>query len=245
MSSYFSTFYYSDFYITSTHTHSFVQSYTTQRWAFIQHPMKQLIVFSHPFVMTSSELCGNRDPLMTKTVNHLSRFAQAQNSRRENKQPKRDGTKPGLASRWQRDGRAPTQRIELRDIEMAGGFWTHTHHCVGQHDVQTLDSPEDLYVHSVTHTSLRRNAWKVWWGLRSGGVNESGEGEEGPGERSGEETRGPCLYDHKWREQTPAVTCLCQPYSQLVCRGACVCMSLCDPCLATTGFNYAANFDPL
>lgn len=34
-------------------------------------------------------------------------------------------------------------------------------------------------------------------------------------ERRGD-SKGLCVYDHKWREQTPAVTCLCQPYSQLV-----------------------------
>ena len=41
--------------------------------------------------------------------------------------------------------------VGLSDMEMAVRFG-HTQHCVGQHTLQTLDSPKDLYVHSVTHT---------------------------------------------------------------------------------------------
>lgn len=40
--------------------------------------------------------------------------------------------------------------------------------------------------------------------------------------RLAEETKGLRVYDHKWRGQTPAVTCLCRPYSQLLC--VCVCV---------------------
>lgn len=62
-----------------------------------------------------------------------------------------------------------------------------------------------------------------------------------------------CVYDHKWKESTPAVTCLCQLYSQFLCQSVCVCrvpvyvyvyvcVTVCSQ-LAMTGFNYAANFD--
>ena len=72
--------------------------------------------------------------------------------------------------------------------------------------------------------------------------------------RTGEDRRGErkglCVNDHKWREQTPAVTCLCQPYSQLLCGCVCLCVFLCVRVtvrsqLAMTGFNYTANSDPV
>lgn len=44
-------------------------------------------------------------------------------------------------------------------------------------------------------------------------------------ERRGDR-KGLGVYDHKWREQTPAVTCLCQLYSQLLCEWECVCCVL-------------------
>lgn len=46
---------------------------------------------------------------------------------------------------------------------------------------------------------------------------KEGIGEERKQVVSGGDWRGLRVYDHKWRGQTPAVTCLCQPYSQLLC----------------------------
>lgn len=75
----------------------------------------------------------------------------------------------------------------------------------------------------------------MWWRQEEGGGVEgtdpqkliSLKGRRGK-ERRGD-SKGLCVYDHKWREQTPAVTCLCQPYSQLLCECvlcACMCVAV-------------------
>lgn len=80
--------------------------------------------------------------------------------------------------------------------------------------MQTLDSPKDLYVHSVSHTHTPNTSAK---GVLEGGHREAlpMRGDIRAEER--ENMKSVCVYDHKWKESTPAVTCLCQLYSQFLC----------------------------
>lgn len=66
--------------------------------------------------------------------------------------------KPRSESCWQDEAFVPAEPDELCDTEMAvRRGHTHTHHGVGQHSLQRLDSPKDMYIHSVTHTYTHKH----------------------------------------------------------------------------------------